>query len=566
VQIFNRYTGEYEYAGAKYRYFTTEHGLRIMAFGVLFDFTGNSNASIITPAATMVKEQWFLDALNIDEEIDMFVVIGHNAVRGSSSTFGPVLNAIRAVHPTKLIQTFGGHTHIRDFTVYDAASVGLMSGRYCETVGWMAVSGIESDNYFGVTVPEGVPSPTRTASVKPKTTSSSSSKTLAPSASTTSASAIPKMMIRENRGRKGQGNNGNGNGHGQHTTKTSTSSIVSTSSSTTISPSVSPTPTSSPYRFARRYLDWNRLTFAVHAENSQNKPFDLEKGLAVTEIITDSRKTLNLTNLYGCAPQTWCQSCQPYLAPGNIFTLVQKAMAATVINPERADVPRLILANTGHIRFDLMQGPFTFDDSFIVSPFKNRFQFLRDVPYSLAGKVFDILNKGRYQKREMNALDLSFEFPSLEHTEECSDPHPHAEAKLSRRSTRGIIRRQSPTVAPGYNTTDDFGNDGDDTLHNNLPYYYQPNDVQANASFPLDGSMPATVDLVFIDYIGANFIIPALNGMAGGENYTKAAIEFYLPESFTSNSYLPEYARISPEWQANMPDCPVGKGVGFAKN
>lgn len=45
VQISNPSTGAWEYIGKKYRYFTTEQGLRIMAFGVLFDFTGNSNVS-----------------------------------------------------------------------------------------------------------------------------------------------------------------------------------------------------------------------------------------------------------------------------------------------------------------------------------------------------------------------------------------------------------------------------------------------------------------------------------------------------------------------------------------
>ena len=40
VKVFNSETGEYEYVGSTHRYFTTQHGLRIMAFGVLFDFTG----------------------------------------------------------------------------------------------------------------------------------------------------------------------------------------------------------------------------------------------------------------------------------------------------------------------------------------------------------------------------------------------------------------------------------------------------------------------------------------------------------------------------------------------
>lgn len=57
VQISNPSTGEWEYIGKKYRYFTTEQGLRIMAFGVLFDFTGNSNVSKVIK----VSLPWILD-------------------------------------------------------------------------------------------------------------------------------------------------------------------------------------------------------------------------------------------------------------------------------------------------------------------------------------------------------------------------------------------------------------------------------------------------------------------------------------------------------------------------
>ncbi|EKD12444.1 ser/Thr protein phosphatase family [Drepanopeziza brunnea f. sp. 'multigermtubi' MB_m1] len=52
VQILNPVTGAFDYIGSEYRYFSTAHGcliyvlgLRIMTFGFLFDFTGNSNVS-----------------------------------------------------------------------------------------------------------------------------------------------------------------------------------------------------------------------------------------------------------------------------------------------------------------------------------------------------------------------------------------------------------------------------------------------------------------------------------------------------------------------------------------
>ncbi len=102
-----------------------------MSFGVIFDFTGNSNATKVIKTADMVKQQWFIDVLNIDKPIDLFLLIGHNPIRTTDpiSTWTVVRNAIRASHPNIPIQVFGGHTHIRDFQVYDDKSTGLESGK-----------------------------------------------------------------------------------------------------------------------------------------------------------------------------------------------------------------------------------------------------------------------------------------------------------------------------------------------------------------------------------------------------------------------------------------------------
>ncbi|OTA84953.1 hypothetical protein M434DRAFT_400273 [Hypoxylon sp. CO27-5] len=168
VQILNQQSGEWQYVGKTHRYFITQHGLRIMAFGVLFDFTGNTNASKVIPAKTMVTQKWFLDVLNSTEPVDIFVVLGHNPARPSvpTSTFPVVFDAIRAVRPDTPIQFIGGHTHIRDFAVYDSSSTALESGRYCETLGWLSMSGFDSKNsgFIGIMPgPAGVPNPTRKA-------------------------------------------------------------------------------------------------------------------------------------------------------------------------------------------------------------------------------------------------------------------------------------------------------------------------------------------------------------------------------------------------------------------
>jgi hypothetical protein len=443
VQIRNPSTGELEYIGKKYRYFRTQKGLRIMAFGVLFDFTGNSNASVVTKAADMVKESWFINAVN-HKNVDAFVLIGHNPVglKSSSNTLQTVFKAIRAIKPDTPIQMFGGHTHIRDFAVYDDKSVGLESGRYCETLGWLAVSGI---NPKGKANPKGVPNPTMKA----------------------------KKV---------------------NTTSTSASVASSTSSASNMT-------------FFRRYLDWNRATFEYHAAGSQAKAFDTTKGLAVTKNITATRTELNLTSIYGCAPKTWCLSCAPFKSPSSIYSLLETALSATIITAERATKPRLIITNSGHIRFDLAEGTFDYDSSFIVSPFTDAFEYLPDVPYHLASQVLSALESGNYPSKPVT--------------------HDHLVSKRSYPGGR-IIRRQTSTT-PGYTTTDDFGSDGDDTIHSKIPYYSVPNFFQANGSLPSNGTLAAddVVDLIFLDYV-AGSVVKALNGLGG--SYTDDQVTYYLPK------------------------------------
>lgn len=115
----------------------------------------------------MVKESWFVDALATDEPVDLFLILGHNPVRQTDerSTLRVVFDAIRAVHAHTPIQIFGGHAHIRDFDVYDDASVAMASGCYCETLGWASVSGFgaSTKDYRGPAVPRGVKTASRPA-------------------------------------------------------------------------------------------------------------------------------------------------------------------------------------------------------------------------------------------------------------------------------------------------------------------------------------------------------------------------------------------------------------------
>ena len=116
VQFFNPSTNAFEYIGKTHTYLTTQHGLRIMAFGVLFDFTGNTNITKVITAADMVQQDWFLEAVNSPEPVDLFVILGHNPVRSArGGTFGTVSEAIRRVHPRTPIQIFGWARSIYGF-------------------------------------------------------------------------------------------------------------------------------------------------------------------------------------------------------------------------------------------------------------------------------------------------------------------------------------------------------------------------------------------------------------------------------------------------------------------
>jgi hypothetical protein len=376
----------------------------------------------------------------------------------------------------------------------------LFPGRYCETLGWLAIDGFNISSYSAKS-PKNTPNPTQTAVV------------------VTNGSAAARF-------------------------------------------SLSKTPSN--LKYFRRYLDWNRLTMEYHANGSQmGRDYDIQHGKAVTAEITALRQQLNLTALIGCAPKTWCMNCQPYGGSGNIYSgLLADALSYTIVNTSRAINPRLILINTGSIRFDLPEGPFTYDDAFIVSPFTDAFQYLANVPYSNASRVLSIMNAGTYQKRKRDLSYGDFGFQPMfgqGMMESCENPVLPIGMDFVKRSPAELMPKvkRAMTVTPGYTTSDDFGADGDDTVHSMIPRYPQPIDLLANASFPTDGSMPETVDLIFLDFIAPN-VLSALNQT--GLVYKTSDIQYYLPPSFTTNSYLPIYAKA--KWQANAPNCPVGAGIG----
>ncbi|KAM5463231.1 hypothetical protein MauCBS54593_007641 [Microsporum audouinii] len=126
----------------RFKKFTTKvQGIRIMAFGFLFDFTGNYNNTVVTPVEEAIKQDWFQAAIR-DREVDLFLVIGH--VPAKSKEYSAIFTEIRSAQWDTPIQFFAGHHHIRDYAKYDSKAYSLASGRFMETIGFASVSGLNT--------------------------------------------------------------------------------------------------------------------------------------------------------------------------------------------------------------------------------------------------------------------------------------------------------------------------------------------------------------------------------------------------------------------------------------
>jgi len=431
-------SGERMPMAQRYRKFQTKNQkLDVVAFGFLFDFTGNANNTIVQPVRDTVKEPWFQEAIR--QETDVFVVIGHVGVQ--MPEFKTIFRAIRKVNPLTPILFFGGHVHIRDATSYDARSFAVASGRYFETIGWMSVDG-----------------------------------------------ALERTSLSED----------------------------------------------SAFSFHRRYIDNNILGLHHHA-GLDASTFPTPHGRNVSAMIAAARAELDLDYAFGCAPKTLWMSRAPYPGRDNIYSwLEDEVLPDITANPARSGVPRLVLLNTGGIRFDIFQGPFTRDTTYIVSPFLSRMTHIPAVPYAMARKVIKLLNNAGKIMQGAHVMDNRFMASPEQlviHESVVYDLPAAAEADANNQKPLAEdgwgVR---PRLTEGYTTRDDIGTDGDDTVHAPVNFYVTPNCIQAEAGFPADGGVPEAVDLVFLDFI-TPWVLMALK-LLGGE-YSEKDLGLYVEGTFT---------------------------------
>lgn len=432
----------------RYKKFTTnQQGIRIVAFGFLFDFTGNNNHTVVQPVEQTIKEDWFQEAIR-DKDVDLFLVLGHVPVR--SKEYDAIFREIRRLRWDTPIQFFGGHLHTRDYARYDANAVGLASGRFMETIGFMSIDGL----------------------------------------------------------------------------------------STSDRPSRSSTPV-----FRRRYIDNNLYSFQHHTGMAPDE-FSTEDGLNVSRLIAESRSALDLDVVHGCAPRDLWMSRVRYPSPDSIFTWLETQVLADSLRDEsREAAPALAVVNTGAIRFDIFQGPFTQDSVFIVSPFTSGFRHVKDVPYDKAQLIVEILNKQPQIFRTVQyGADPSITTTALTPPEQVAYTEnvviDQESALVESSLLQDSLSDDEPStgkLVPGYTTKDDAGTDGDDTLHSPISYYHVPNCIHALVSTN-SSAVPETVDLVYIDFI-ERYVALAAKFARLDVNFAQES-EVYMPAMSLTNLIL----------------------------
>ncbi|KAI7076914.1 calcineurin-like phosphoesterase, partial [Hortaea werneckii] len=482
---------EFRPLAARYRKFTTKNnGIRILAFGFLFNFHNNANNTRVQPVQETLKEKWFQDALR-EENVDLFLVAGHVPVR-ESEEYDAVYRAIREVKWDTPIVFFGGHTHVRDFKRWEDKAMGIESGRYLETIGFLSMQGLKGGG---------------------------------------SGHEEGDVATEEDEQEDGE-------------KKEATASTQRTKKS---------------IQYSRMYIDNNLHSFHHHS-NTTSDTFPTEHGRNVSAQIEHARQTLNLNQTYGCVPQTYWLNRAPYPSNNSLLSLladrilpesfasynnpVSPSAKNADINPNTANhhddrKPSIILTNTGALRFDLFEGPFTLDSTFLISPFTSGFRMIRDVPFSAADRVLGLLNsEGPILRREREdglgfggsemeravreglvramAPQRGFAGRGEENAEE-EKKKGGLENNSGRKGGGGggggqipllptndnpssDIGREQPHVSlpqkengddhppttsvPGYTTHDDLGAAGDDTLHVPIRFFDVPNCVGSRVFFP----------------------------------------------------------------------------------
>jgi len=447
LDVYDHKIGELVPLAPRFKKFTTKNqGIRVLAMGFLFDFTGGSNNTVVQPVEETVKTEWFQNAIK-DRDVDVFLIAGHVALR--SMEFDLIYKTIRSQNWDAKIQFFGGHFHIRDWKRWDSAAYGLASGRYMETIGFSSIGGIKT--------------------------------------------ADREVSDEETEMRKSKS------------------------------------------KFQRRYID-NNLYSLYHHSGKNSSTFDTLVGANVTKQITKARSALGLDELHGCAPQDFWLDRAAIESNQSIFSWLDKQVLPDQLSQGlKSSMPKLVIQNTGALRFDVFEGAFTKDTTFLISPFTSGFRQIKDVPYETAARLLDVLNSigpilsQKVARTEIDGFEVlesltrdPIDMPALAMPEQLAREQSllpsHEAGRLMQSADMQKSLSGKIAIPPGYVTSDDDGSDGDDTVHSDIFRYKIPQVMETRVDWPLDDKTTVSnVDVVYNGFI-EGWVLHALNFLGSPHN------------------------------------------------
>jgi len=149
-------------------------------------------------------------------------------------------------------------------------------------------------------------------------------------------------------------------------------------------------------RFARRYIDANTRNLAFHAGLHSAAALVTDKERFIRRLMRMISRAWGLDELQGVVPEDYYLERFQYGHVQSLLSLLSDHVLPTVVRPSeptRSNVSSLILINSFSQRHDVLMGPFTTNEKYIVSPFRDRFKYIRDVPWKHASALLERLNR-----------------------------------------------------------------------------------------------------------------------------------------------------------------------------
>ena len=289
--------------------------------------------------------------------------------------------------------------------------------------------------------------------------------------------------------------------------------------------------------FSRRYIDANPRNYAFHANVDHVGHLGSDRGRFVRSVMESIASAWNLTRLFGLVPQDYYLDRVPHGHEQSLLTLVEQRILPEIVrpaNPDRAHRPSVILLNSGSQRFDVYAGGFTKNDQYVVSPFRDDFLYIPDVPWGIARGLVHKFNAVGAEATEhaehasQGSSDSVFNrYLNLQWTtywtkklkskifNTTSAPATTTGRPEQARRVEELLQqlRDDPTTVTahtafskldelpslGYVTVDGCPGQGDDTVHAPIPFSgTQPDYVAAEPTNVADDEL---VDVVFVDFI-----------------------------------------------------------------